>query len=355
MKRLVTYLILFLIPIALLFSFPLFILGASGEFDSIEKVFIQQQKSSAPVLAGYAYSDHWGYGKLKATLNRAPKVLVLGTSRAMQFRSYFFSKSFYNAGGGVRTIKHFLEFLSQIPKGNEPELLIIGLDQNFFNADWDWPFYGIYQAPSPITARLKVFVNLWHKVYFDYFKKKIDLRKIVKPDPEIKKIGLNAIMKNDGYRNDGSYQWFDRSASEKYQAAFAEIAHSKGVFVHGKEVSPEAVEALEVFLNECRRRNIFVVGYLPPFAPLVYQKMTSKKAAYSYLEKLPKALIPLFEETQFDFYDFTHPKTLGFGDEEYIDGLHASERVYRKLFLLIVQNNPQLQSFADSSLYEEKI
>jgi hypothetical protein len=56
----------------------------------------------------------------------------------MQFRSKFYrpEENFFNAGGGVETIDNFIQFFSEIPLGMEPNILIVGLDQYFFNHNW---------------------------------------------------------------------------------------------------------------------------------------------------------------------------------------------------------------------------
>ncbi len=55
----------------------------------------------------------------------------------MQFRSYFFNKDFYNAGGVIEKIKHLSIFLKKVPIDQQPDIILLGLDQNFFNKNWD--------------------------------------------------------------------------------------------------------------------------------------------------------------------------------------------------------------------------
>ena len=83
-----------------------------------------------------------------------------------------------------------------------------------------------------------------------------------------------------------------------------------------------------------------MAGFLPPFAPSVYKAMSSRQGGYDYLKALPKVLKPLFDGHGFGFEDFTDPAVLGFSDAEYVDGLHASEKVYQELNLKMLPQKP---------------
>src|SRR5262245_18537506 len=71
----------------------------AGEFESVVTV-AARQASGDPLLYGPAYRDNYYVFKRAAVIRRHPEVLVLGSSRSMQFRAGLFTDGsrFYNAG-----------------------------------------------------------------------------------------------------------------------------------------------------------------------------------------------------------------------------------------------------------------
>src|SRR4051812_47220692 len=111
-QRFLKKLILFSIPMLLILLLPIYIYWVSGELNTIDQIVNEQMNSSVPTITGFAYLNGAGY-KFKSILRRKPEVLVLGTSRVMQFRSDFFKnpRSFYNGGGMTVFLEHFKKAL----------------------------------------------------------------------------------------------------------------------------------------------------------------------------------------------------------------------------------------------------
>ncbi len=136
MKKFIRNLTIFLLPILCLLGFNLFILTLSGELFSPDRIIACQSTDNG--LIGLAYSNPIKYIKLKITEHKKPKILLLGTSRVMQFRDFFFNNPelFYNAGGAISKIKDFNIFINTLETENI-QIVIVGLDQYFFNKNWD--------------------------------------------------------------------------------------------------------------------------------------------------------------------------------------------------------------------------
>ena len=102
---------LFLIPLLVIFTPPIIVLVRCGELEAIDVRFVvkMQHAKDSLVLYGPAYSDCTKLYKLEGAKAAKAGVLVLGTSRSMQFRSAMFSSNvrFYNAGGGLRELDTF--------------------------------------------------------------------------------------------------------------------------------------------------------------------------------------------------------------------------------------------------------
>lgn len=195
---------LFLLPFLLVLVYPFMVMFLSGELMPVNSIIQKQQTAPSEVFVSLAYSDPTRFYKLKIAQKRGAKILALGTSRVMQVRSLFFSDpdSFYNAGGGISDLKDFRNFLNKIPVDKTPSLLIIGLDQRFFNPDWaslngvgdNWP-----APPGPAS----VFLNNWAKVYADTWQGKISFSTILSGRTANNAIGLSAQMRDMGFRKDG--------------------------------------------------------------------------------------------------------------------------------------------------------
>ena len=111
---------------------------SSGELASIDSVIRKQERDNKLIFYSMELADGTPYYKFQSVLARKPEVLVMGSSRVLQFREQFFDKTskFYNAGGPFGTVRHFRIFLESIPQELLPELVVVGLDHHYFNS-WD--------------------------------------------------------------------------------------------------------------------------------------------------------------------------------------------------------------------------
>jgi len=57
-----------------------------------------------------------------------PKIITIGSSRVMEFRGGFFSKSFVNMGGVLGAMHTTPCIIDQILSYHKPELIVLGLD-----------------------------------------------------------------------------------------------------------------------------------------------------------------------------------------------------------------------------------
>lgn len=361
MSRFLRKLSIYLLPFLLVLLVPAVVLVATGEFTSVSHVIELQGKSEIPVLFGRAYSDPTAYYKLESVLSRRPDVLVLGTSRVLAVRSTFFRPdiSFFNAGNGVTRLRHFRLFLQRIPRGAEPRLILLGLDQYLFNACFDQLLPdGMESAWASDDTGEGIFVSSWSKVYRDYWERKFLLSDLMVETGE-RRIGLNAVVHANAFRSDGSYTWADyvadpwnpNNADYEFRNTFDRIHKGDRRFEYGEHVSEKALLELEALLRECSVRGIYVTAFLPPFAHAVFEKMRSMPMQYGYLRELEPSLRPIFTKSGFSLHDFSDLARLGASDKETIDGFHGSEKAYLRLFLEMIEADPQLKVLARDTTY----
>ena len=355
MQKFALRLLLFLLPFAVLFIFPLFVLFASGELLPVESI-IRYQEQDKPLIVGLAYSDPWGYVKMESTLRRKPEVIVIGSSRVMQFRSSFFKRSFYNASKGAATTRHFLRFLKKIPPSQSPKLMIAGLDQEFFSPGWIWTSSReIDQKPSSHDW-LRIFGKSWTQVYWDFYQDKFKLHDFLNPDAGFKKIGLFAVSKSTGFMNDASYLYGEFLKSkktlrhkQKIQESLRYIREGKDKYAYGSDVRPRSLANLKAFFKEARRRKIHLIVYLPPFSPEVYREIKKKKDRYGYMFALPEKIESLARKHDVQFFDFTDPSLVGARQSEFYDDVHDGGTVTFRIFRKMMEKDKVLRQAAAAS------
>lgn len=341
--------LLFSIPLIILIVPPVFVLLISSEnFKDIDGVI----KNDDKYIIGYAYNEeNYNYLKWKTLTRQEPfETVALGSSRVLQFRRQMFTSTFYNAGYTISSINDFLPFLESIPKENYPKYLIIGLDQWMFNDAYDnlseSPDIDLWATSFKKTPTTAIIKNVWK----DLFNKKYGINTLVEQDP-IMHIGLNAKVNNTGFRNDGSMYYGQQiqrllnndSLANDYHFNNTKNRINKGIirFQYGSEVNNKALLKLDELLSFCKEHNIFVIGFLPPFADEIYE-MGMSSGNYKLWPKIPLMCLPIFEKYNFEFYDFSNMALCNSDDTEAIDGFHGGESTYLRLLIKILKNNSVL-------------
>ncbi|MDJ1496546.1 hypothetical protein QNI19_26670 [Cytophagaceae bacterium DM2B3-1] len=344
------------LPMLVLIGLPTYVMVTLGELVSIDKVIDLQKGNKRNVLLGLAYSNSDVYYKLTSVIKRQPDIIALGSSRVLCFSPSFFTKKvqFFNAGLGVSKLHHFSEFLEKIPDTKEPKVILMGVDQYYFNDNFNKNFRSqdnyeqSYHNGGSYVAKFK---KGYTAVYDDFLNGKLLFRDINRQDNSFETFGLNARIHAFGFRNDGCIQSSDpyNKNDHLFQDTFRRIEKGVQRFEYGKELSEKSLHELDKFLSECKKRNIYVVGFLPPFANSVVNKIHSMKDKYSYLSLLSPEIQPIFSKYNFNFFDYTDISSLGAQDIEFIDGFHGCEKAYLRLFINMVENDTHLQKIADVS------
>jgi hypothetical protein len=342
MKQFIQELLLFfsfpIILFLLVFSFPFILAHNSQEMMHVNTI-VKIQQSRNNVLVGLAIQNIDAQLKFETTKTIKPEILTLGTSRVMQFRREFFNNeiSFYNAGGAVVNLIQYIDFINALE--NTPEYIIIGLDQYFFNEN-----YAKYNQSHAVYAYnynpMGIVVNSFRRILqkeFSFYQTSIYNNNI----------GLTARVHGDGFRKDGSY-FYNRiinNPNSEYSSKFIfpfedtvmRIDAGNARFEYGENIYTESVRQVILLLNECEKRNINVIGFIPPFAPYINLKM-EESGKYNYVKKIYITLFPIFEQFHYEFYDFTDLSFIT-DDSMYIDGFHGNDEVYYNILLNIKGNN----------------
>jgi len=356
--------VLVAVPAIAVYGFPLLVMTAGGEFVSYRQAEWLQRRIPTAVLYGPAYSDPQMQMKCVGVLNRHPGVVALGSSRVMQFRSAAFRPEarFYNAGGAVGRMSDLEVFLDRIPAGQEPRVILLGVDFWFLNGRW------LKHTRTPTLEarvddrldRLELFKSSWRTVYRDSRAGKIPFGRAI--GPHLSHIGLNAVVKGNGFRNDGSYchgsvirnAQDPRHEDYEFRDTLARIREGERRFERERSIRKKSVEDLDTFLARCQERGIHVVAFLPPLPHTIFQTLVESGDSYAYLWKQMATLEPVFRQHGYAVHDFMDLASLGAGDDEAIDGLHGSEKAYVRLLLRLIEKDPILAGMAADKSWLEK-
>ena len=343
--------LLFALPFLMLLGGPAAVLLAAGELMPVRSVVEHQREHS--VLYGPAYTNPDRAYKTTAVRLRAPRLVALGSSRVLQLRAEMFAPSargsYYNAGRAAGVVWELRPFLAQAP----PTLrtIVLGIDHWWFNPAWSRAAGRTGAGPVPDEPGPATLVHQhWIEVYRGIRSGKINLRRVLASPA----VGLSGIMHDDGFRSDGSYQYgLTLCERPTPAAAFAEsfqrIAEGTERFEAGDALDEEALAELERFLDDAKARGIHVVAFTPPLAPAVLARMR-KTGRYPYLQRLSTRLDALLGARRVPFQDLTDCSTIGCRDEQFLDGFHASERVYATLLGALATRDPALAAQVDPAL-----
>lgn len=358
MFKFVKILFWFALPILITVTPVVWFLSLTGEnYCSIREIVKSKEKH----LIGYAYNENnYRYLKWKTiTENNKKDIWALGSSRVLQFRSNMFNSEFYNAGYTINSISDFQPFLEGIPKDKYPETIIVGLDQWMFNKEFDdlkvtkpkeyWQNSFSYCVNSAKVSA----------IFKDLKLGKYDLSIISNRYDEkqkVRKIGLNALVNNKGFRNDGSMYYGsqinkllinDSTANDfNYSSTFKRIADGNRRFEYGNSANTKAFKTLNEFLDFCSENKIKVVGFSPPFANKVNKKM-DKTGSYHYIDSLFNLSREMFLKKGFELWDMQNLKDFGSNDEETIDGYHGGELTYLKMLIYMLKHKSLLNNYAN--------
>lgn len=338
------------------FSIPAMILKVVGEnYTDIDNII----QDNGKYLIGYAYDEsNYKYIKHKELKYRESQTIVaLGSSRVLQFREHMFSCSFYNAGYTISSITDFIPFINANFKSKSPKILLIALDQWMFNENWDnLSEYNVkkeWKAPSVYRASVATLSNVWADLLNDKYGLEVLTQR---ENNGIRKIGLNAVVNNYGFRKDGSIYYGgqitkllnnDSTANDfNYSDTYDRISSGNRRFEYGRQVNKKSLIVLNDLLAFCKKHNIYVVAIIPPFANGVNKRMFTSNN-YKYMEDIYIKSNNIFKKNGFELWDMTNLNKYGSNDQETIDGFHGGEVSYLRMLIYMIENGSVLKKFTD--------
>jgi hypothetical protein len=347
-------LIAFLLPFALAFCALTGLMLYLGE--SMPLSWIVAQQRTADVLYRPKYGNRDQQFKALSVNTRRPEVLALGSSRILQFRAGFFNlnpDAFYNAAAPAWTLSQVSNLLYSLDTQALPRVMILAIDPPWFN-----DAYEADEFPAPVSdfehlllVDRSVVQDIIAGESFDRpgFENAAYLRREEPGGSGALALGLRAIRDGHGFRSDGSEQYGDFLIAgwlwqpQQRENHLEMMRRGEQMYVYGDTVSETSLSALSRLLDFAAQHDITVIGFLPSYAPELWERMMAR-GNHSYIAALTPRLQELFAAHGFPFFDFSDGASTGTTDEEFFDGWHASELSNLRLYLAMLEALPDVLS-----------
>lgn len=353
MSKLIKKITILILPFSICIFFFFSVGFYAGELKDYDTMF-QNQRKNREMLLGVGYSENTAHYKLANCQYYEPSIIALGTSRVMQFKSdYFIDGIFYNCGGAVAgNYDEYLNFLKNMDDAVLPEVVILGLDTWVFNDNWNKTctdyvgFEKIEKENLPVGFIVK-------SIFEDYIDRKWSVGEL---DNFPNNQGFNGKIKNTGYMWDGSYyygelyEFPEEGADFNFLDTYKRIEAGNSRFEYGDCIDSDTMLKLDSLLCYCKEEGIYVIGFIPPFAPAINDALYAN-GNYGYIDLIAPKCENLFNQYAFEFYDYSSVQQLGCKDDYFLDGFHGSEIVYG----MIVQDMIEHRSIVGQYVKQEKL
>lgn len=344
-----------LVLVALGVAAPWSFLWLYGSGDVSYERAVKWQASGEFTLFGSGVSQEFSEYKLKLYEEIKPEIIAVGSSRVMQFRGAWFSKSFLNMGGLAGNLGVLRSSLNEILAVSRPRVVIVGVDFWWFLPQWE-------KDPEEIVAIKRGSYNYglenlklpWKWL----FEGKISPTEFLAPALgafgkgfRADRYGVMAQQTSDGFGPDGSWYYTAEICGLKppYDYRFADTLNQvetgiKAFYHAGENDAGPASSHVEAFADICCRlksRGVEVYVFIPPLSNKVIEALRANSKAYVHLFELRKALLA----RGVDALDFSDPRALNAGDCEFVDGFHGGEVAYARILRRLVDRWPALLEY----------
>ncbi|MCI5057044.1 MAG: DUF1574 domain-containing protein [Flavobacteriales bacterium] len=343
MQRFINKIIFISLPILILLFTVNYFGDAARIFDTeYEKKMAEILMNGSYVTNISNYDERVFQKELINSLNNAPEVLVLGSSRTMLINSeYFPNQPFFNNSVSGASIEDIIA-LYQIYKERDilPKKIIIGIDPwllNKNNGQMRWKsleyFYNSYNN-NKVDFSLAESLSYKYSELFSlsYFQASIkSLPKLFsgmsKPIATQEKYNETNTKLSDGslvYRADyrNATQNDINSKIERY------IAGNIYSIENFETISDEIWTEFQNFISTLRKEHISIEFFLCPYAPIVYDKIAKE---YPNVVQSESLIVNFAHDKGIRVHGSFNPYDLRFDETYFYDGMHCKEKGIREI------------------------
>jgi len=356
-KRYRRFLLVLIVPILLLLPIGLLnraFLENAGELTPLEEV-VHIQQTRGGLYGTALHANDYAY-KLELYRARRPEIVVIGSSRVLQFRQALFTRPFANLGLTVNYPAEALKLIDDMLKISTPKVVIFGIDHYWLNTAYvhalnfrSHDVRGGNLSPDALVTPLRWLAD--GRIDPNTYR---DLVVSGRPNAadKLPMIGARAILDGDGFGPDGSWYYnnviYGRRPSPNpgFSETLRRIAIGGAQFRYGAKVDPARMADLRLAVTRLLGAGVGVVTFIPPMATPALSAMDALGDAYAYA-KFARAEIATLGVEHGDFLDGA---VVGISNCEFIDGFHVGEvGTARLLVALAAQRGSVLADFVDGA------
>ena len=315
----------------------------------VTKVVETQETLKGESIWGRAnFSQQYNLSKIAMIQRRHPRILVIGSSRVMEFRSFMFhpfEDSFYNAGGIIQNVDDLAAFARQVreEKLPRPQVIIVGIDpwwvseaspsargeqQSWLDGDQDsaYSFAAHVEAARYLLRTGKS--NFPWPVAFG-------AKPATSPLYNYPAFGITAVAAGIGERySDGSYlytaQLLDFMKHPVYHDRLTnqvlnQVKHTTFLFQPSSKVEPRLANLLVESLTSLKALGIEVYAYEPPFSSDVRQALDESQPLARFWFEYKNDLREQVARNGLECLPVTSATDYALDDRYMLDGLHPGE------------------------------
>jgi hypothetical protein len=295
---------------------------------------------------------------------RQPDIIIMSSSRGVDFRREYFSKTFSCVCSIMSDVPEGIQFVEAIKNMPAPKVAIIGLDYWWLSATHDHvtvPWRG--EGTGTALTRQNVFSPyLW-----------VDEGKLTATDVLLiaagsrnrsplstePKLGVQAIKLANGTRADGTWSPLTGvSATEGYMLNMIHsperslLAERSGRYSPDQKLDPKKLELLTQLVDALHQRKTKVVLFLLPIINPVVETMETT-GRYRFIWEMRQRLQNFGDE----YYDFFDPRTFGAEACEFRDPHHGGNVLSARMLKAALDRNPNsvLRDFVDYKVVDDVI
>lgn len=345
------------VTVGLLYLFPITIYFLSKDYISIKEA-TELQLQHKDILVSFSYFGGKNLEQKMILLEKvSPSTIAFGTSRTFQIRKEFFNKpdEFVNASvprPSIGNLVNFKSMLEKLPNDGKKRTVIMLLDKRFFTESYD---------SSSDRNGDSFFLKFSHLIgkplrlmYLDYFTHKYSIADLVEQSHTSRNIGLWSLVRDSGFRLDGSmkegYEIKIPNRKEILQNDISGRVHdiknySQELLQKEEAIIPKNLDGLKEILEDCKNRNIVVIGFIPPDPILVSKEIDSNDTAYAKVQtKLVRDISSIFVTYKYPFYDLSDITEYNGKDAEFIDLTHGGDLLYAKVILYLAEHDSNVRN-----------
>ena len=331
-RRFYLRLSLFLLPVVLIGLGGVGLGLFCGELLSVKYV-ARLQEQGKPFVFLPELSDHSYRLKLEGASRRKPDVLVLGSSRANQWRSAMFRpERFYNAGNAIFLMRDFRRALEELGDVT-PRVIIFSIDYFVFLPSYEF----VYRLQS------REDMGGWLSAELVAIAEGVLAETILRPGAVlggqhdgVPALGLSARKTGSGFRLDGSYHYGNAGPLQAASAVAGIQNGTQWPTKPAERLDDAVLREFERFTDLARKKGIALVGITMPFVPEVSRAMEQSTLYQAWKQFECPQTKEWIRNQGVVYFDFTKLESFGGKSDEFADPFHPSEPAYLRMLLAML-------------------